>query len=98
MPAVALAATAVFKYEGWHLDARIVITDITFRLPKHWQPQNAGADIANELTAREISAPNAQQIADAVIAVRQRKLPDPARIPNTCGSLFHNPIADATTA
>ncbi len=88
---------SVFKQEGWHLDGRMVITDVTFRLPKHWQPQTRYADIAGELAAREISTPNAQQIADAVIAVRQRKLPDPARIPNT-GSFFHNPIVDATTA
>ncbi|MFT3848403.1 MAG: UDP-N-acetylmuramate dehydrogenase [Propionivibrio sp.] len=88
---------SVFKQEGWHLDGGFVITEVTFRLPKRWQPQNRYADIANELAAREIITPTARQIADAVIAVRQRKLPDPARIPNA-GSFFHNPIVDATTA
>ena len=88
---------SVFKQEGWHLDGRFVITDVTFRLPKRWQPLSAYADIAAELAAQKIATPSALQIADAVIAVRQRKLPDPAQIPNT-GSFFHNPVVDATTA
>ena len=88
---------SVFKQEGWHLEGRFVITDVTFRLPRQWQPLTRYADIAGELAAREVVTPTAQQIADAVIAVRQRKLPDPARIPNT-GSFFHNPVVDAATA
>ena len=87
---------SVFKQEGWHLDGRFVITDVTFRLPKRWQPLTGYTDITRELAAREIAAPTASQIADAVIAVRQRKLPDPALIPNT-GSFFHNPVVDAAT-
>jgi len=88
---------SVFKQEGWHHDGRFVITDVSFRLPKQWQPLIRYADIAAELAAQKIATPNASQIADAVIAVRQRKLPDPAQIPNT-GSFFHNPVVDAATA
>jgi len=88
---------SVFKQEGWHLDGRFVITDVTFRLPKVWQPLTRYADIAAELQAREIAAPSARNVADAVIAVRQRKLPDPAQIPNA-GSFFHNPVISSTTA
>ena len=87
---------SVFKQEGWHLEGRFVITDVTFRLPRQWQPLTRYADIAGELAAREVVTPTAQQIADAVIAVRQRKLPDPAQVPNA-GSFFHNPVVDATT-
>ena len=88
---------SVFKQEGWHLDGRFVITDVTFRLPKRWQPITRYADIAAELAAQKTPTPTASQIADAVVAVRQRKLPDPARIPNT-GSFFHNPVVDAAIA
>ena len=88
---------SVFKQEGWHLEGRFVITDVTFRLAKQWQPLTRYADIGGELAALKIATPTAQQIADAVIAVRQRKLPDPAQIPNT-GSFFHNPVVDVETA
>jgi len=86
-----------FKQQGWHLDGRLAITEVTFRLPKNWQPSTRYADIASELDAQGIAAPTARQIADAVIAVRQRKLPDPAHVPNA-GSFFHNPVLDAASA
>jgi UDP-N-acetylmuramate dehydrogenase len=88
---------SVFKQEGWHLDGRFVITDVTFRLPKVWQPIAGYTDVAAELLSRDIRVPNARDMADAVIAVRQRKLPDPVQIPNA-GSFFHNPVVDAATA
>ncbi len=88
---------SLFKQEGWHLDARRVITRVIFRLPKRWQALSTYADLAGELAAREIRAPSAQDIAAAVVAVRQRKLPDPATIPNA-GSFFHNPVVDAERA
>ena len=88
---------SVFKQEGWHRDGRFVITDVTFRLPKVWQPLTRYADIAAELDARGIGQADARQIADAVIAIRQRKLPDPATLPNA-GSFFHNPVVDAAQA
>ena len=88
---------SVFKQEGWHLDGRFVITDVTFRLPKAWAPLTRYADIAAELAAQDIITPDARQIGDAVVAVRRRKLPDPAELPNT-GSFFHNPVVEAATA
>ena len=88
---------SIFKQEGWHLEGRFVITDVTFRLPKAWQPMTRYADLAAELEAQGHDAPRARQIADAVVAVRQRKLPDPERLPNA-GSFFHNPVVDAATA
>ena len=88
---------SVFKQEGWHLDGRFVVTDVTFRLPRAWAPLTRYADIAAELSAQGIVAPDARQIAEVVVAVRQRKLPDPARLPNT-GSFFHNPVVAPRTA
>ena len=88
---------SLFKQEGWHLTGRIVITRVTFRLPKRWQPLIAYKDLAEELKARQIDQPDPRQISEAVISIRQRKLPDPAHLPNA-GSFFHNPILGAETA
>ncbi|MBL8414530.1 MAG: UDP-N-acetylmuramate dehydrogenase [Propionivibrio sp.] len=88
---------SVFKQEGWYLDGRYAITEVTFRLPKVWQSLTRYADVAAELEAQGILTANARQIAAAVIAVRQRKLPDPQQIPNV-GSFFHNPVVDSATA
>ncbi len=79
---------SVFKHA---LRDRAVILDVTFALPKQWQPDIAYADVAQELAARAIATPTAQDVAAAVIAIRTRKLPDPARVGNA-GSFFKNPI------
>jgi UDP-N-acetylmuramate dehydrogenase len=88
---------SVFKQEGWHLTGRFVITGITFRLPKDWRPLIDYGELAAELAARGVVRAEARQIADAVIALRRRKLPDPARLPNA-GSFFRNPLVDAEVA
>ncbi|MBS1196722.1 MAG: murB [Proteobacteria bacterium] len=88
---------SLWKQEGWHLSGRSLITAVTFRLPKQWQANCRYADLAAELEKRGISQPTPQQIADAIITLRQRKLPDPAILPNA-GSFFENPIVDALTA
>ena len=88
---------SLFKQEGWHLDGRVAIVSVIFRLPKAWQANCRYADVAQELAARAIAGPSARDIAEAVIAVRQRKLPDPAVTPNA-GSFFHNPVVSADQA
>lgn len=79
---------SVFKHE---LRDRAVILDVTFALPKAWQPNVQYADVSHELAVRGISHPTARDIGDAVIAIRTRKLPDPAKIGNA-GSFFKNPV------
>lgn len=74
---------------------RYLVTAVTFRLPRRWQPVTGYADVARELEARNIAEPTAWDVFDAVAAIRSRKLPDPARIPNA-GSFFKNPVVDAT--
>ena len=99
---------SVFKQEGWHLDGRFAITEVTFRLPKRWRPNIRYAGIAEELAAQGLDttaatsadtrrSPTPRQIADAVIALRRRKLPDPAVLPNA-GSFFQNPVVTAAAA
>ncbi|QRM18255.1 UDP-N-acetylmuramate dehydrogenase [Dechloromonas sp. TW-R-39-2] len=88
---------SLFKQQGWHLSGRMAITAVVFRLSKAWQANTRYADITQELATRQIASPTPQDIAQAVIAVRQRKLPDPTQIPNT-GSFFHNPVVDREKA
>mgnify|MGYP003493107026 FL=1 len=88
---------SLFKQEGWHLSGRMAITAVVFRLPKYWQPNTRYADVAQELAAQGITAPTPQNVADAISAVRRRKLPDPAVTPNA-GSFFHNPLVDRAKA
>ena len=73
---------------------RFVILDVTFALPKRWQPNSAYADVAQELAARGIARPTPDEVSDAVIAIRRRKLPDPAVLGNA-GSFFKNPTVSA---
>ncbi|KXB29398.1 UDP-N-acetylenolpyruvoylglucosamine reductase [Dechloromonas denitrificans] len=88
---------SLFKQEGWHLSGRLAIVSVIFRLPKAWQANIRYADVAQELASQAIGTPTPQDIAAAISAVRQRKLPDPALIPNS-GSFFHNPVVSPAQA
>lgn len=68
-----------------------VVLDVTFALPKQWQANVNYADVTQELLQRGIATPSPRDVSDAVIAIRTRKLPDPARIGNA-GSFFKNPV------
>lgn len=73
---------------------RWLITDVLFRLSKQWQPMLDYGDLRARLDGQEITP---RAVADAIIATRRAKLPDPADIGNA-GSFFHNPIVDAAQA
>ena len=85
---------SLFKRAGRE---RYIITAVTFRLPRAWQPHTAYADLTAELASQGIEAPTARDIFNAVVAVRTRKLPDPRQVGNA-GSFFKNPVVPAETA
>jgi len=80
---------SVFKNE---IKDQYIITSVTFKLTKHNHQINISyGDIISELTKGNIENPTLKDVSNAVIAIRQSKLPDPKELGNS-GSFFKNPI------
>ncbi|PIE48295.1 MAG: UDP-N-acetylenolpyruvoylglucosamine reductase [Flavobacteriales bacterium] len=73
---------------------KYIVLAVTFRLQK-----NAGTLVMDygavkaALAQMKVDAPTAEDVAQAVINIRQSKLPDPATLGNS-GSFFKNPVVD----
>jgi UDP-N-acetylmuramate dehydrogenase len=95
------AADCAFAYRDSlfkQVPDRYVVTAVEFRLSRTFQPRLGYAGIEDELRAMGVDdAPRAAQVAEAVIRIRRRKLPDPAVLGNA-GSFFKNPIVPAAQA
>ncbi len=76
---------------------KYIITSVTFELTKknHKIQTNYGA-IEAALASKNINDPSIADVSEAVIAIRQSKLPDPKELGNS-GSFFKNPVVDAST-
>lgn len=86
---------SIFKHEGRQ---RYVITSIVFRLDTQFVPNVKYGDLAQVLAEQcGGRAPTAQDVAQAVCAIRRSKLPDPAVLGNV-GSFYKNPLVDAAHA
>ena len=86
---------SVFKHapsdeRSFGLAGRAIITRVRFFLPKPWKPVLGYLDLERKMAETGITAPQAQQIFDWVVAIRRAKLPDPAVVGNA-GSFFKNP-------
>ena len=76
---------------------KYVITRVTFKLTKNnHKIQTQYGAINEHLSMNNITSPTIKQVSDAVIAIRQSKLPDPKKLGNS-GSFFKNPVVDSKT-
>jgi len=84
---------SVFKNK---LKGEYIITSVNFRLSKnnHKLSTSYGA-IQEELDKHNIKTPTIKNVSDAVISIRQQKLPDPRELGNS-GSFFKNPVIEET--
>ncbi len=80
---------SVFKNE---VKNQYIITSVVFKLTKTNHKINTSyGDITSELEKNNITNPTLKDVSNAVIAIRQSKLPDPKELGNS-GSFFKNPI------
>ncbi len=76
---------------------RYIVAAVEFALPRQRALKLDYAGIPEELAAMDVAAPTFRDVAEAVIRIRRRKLPDPAVIGNA-GSFFKNPIVPVALA
>jgi UDP-N-acetylmuramate dehydrogenase len=76
---------------------RWLIVAVRFRLLRTPSLQLDYGEIREQLAADRVTAATPRDVADAVSAIRRRRLPDPGTIGNA-GSFFRNPVVDAATA
>jgi len=76
---------------------RWLITTVTLRLPRAQVPRIDYSGLREELARMGIDRPAPIHVADAVVNLRTRKLPDPKVIGNA-GSFFKNPLVPTAQA
>ena len=84
---------SLFKREP----GRYIVTAVRFVLPRSRPLRTDYAGIEDELRRMGVDKPAPFHVAEAVVHLRTRKLPDPAVIGNA-GSFFKNPIVEAAVA
>ncbi|BBN83145.1 UDP-N-acetylenolpyruvoylglucosamine reductase [Pseudoalteromonas sp. A25] len=75
---------SIFKHA---LKGCFVITQVGLKITKQWQPELSYGPLQH----LKHTHPSAWQVCQAVIAIRQSKLPDPSVLANA-GSFFKNPV------
>jgi UDP-N-acetylmuramate dehydrogenase len=83
---------SIFKQE---LKGKVLITSVVYRLDKQHRLNTSYGAIREQLDVMGVTTPTIKSVSDAVIAIRQSKLPDPAVIGNA-GSFFKNPTIPAS--
>lgn len=77
---------SIFKHE---LKDKIIITHVCYLLSKVAKPNLNYKDVQEKIG--HLPSPSIREISDAVIEIRQSKLPDPRQLGNA-GSFFKNPV------
>jgi len=93
-------ATCAFGYRDSlfkHEPGRYIVTAVRFVLPRQRPLRTDYAGIDEQLARMGVTRPAPFHVAEAVVHLRTRKLPDPAVIGNA-GSFFKNPVVDAALA
>ncbi len=81
---------SVFKREK---KGQYFIFSVTLKLFKNFTPNIQYGDIQAVLSSNNIENPTAKEVSNAVIEIRQSKLPNPKELGNS-GSFFKNPTID----
>ncbi|HET7586719.1 MAG TPA: UDP-N-acetylmuramate dehydrogenase [Gammaproteobacteria bacterium] len=76
---------------------RYIVIAVRFLLPRVQPLRLEYAGVRQELARMNVAEPTPRSVAEAVRALRRRKLPDPAVIGNA-GSFFKNPLVPAAQA
>lgn len=84
---------SIFKKQA---KGQFIILRVTFQLNKHPEFRTTYGAIQHELDRMNITSLSIRAISDAVIRIRQSKLPDPAKFGNA-GSFFKNPSVSGET-
>ncbi|HUH30825.1 MAG TPA: UDP-N-acetylmuramate dehydrogenase [Rhodanobacter sp.] len=84
---------SLFKHEP----GRYIVTAVRFVLPRNRPLRTDYAGIDEQLARMGVDKPAPFHVAEAVVRLRTRKLPDPAVIGNA-GSFFKNPLVAAELA
>jgi len=82
---------SIFKSK---LKGKYIITNVTFKLTKNNHNTNTSYGVIKDYLNTKV-IPTIKDISNAVIAIRQSKLPDPKEIGNS-GSFFKNPIVTSS--
>ena len=82
--------SSIFKQDAGD---RYIITSVCLRLSKAPVFNLEYKSLKEEIENSKISLPTLEKVCEAVIRIRQRKLPDPLMVGNA-GSFFKNPVVD----
>ena len=91
---------SIFKRQDADGSQPLLILGVTLRLSKRPAVNLSYRELGNAFGHSETkpsALPSPQQVAEAVIAIRRAKLPDPSEHPNA-GSFFKNPVVDGIAA